>query len=196
MNLIDSEGIEQSLRLLGELVAEHPPQHYVVCGGSSLIALGLIRRITTKDVDVLARVEDGELVCAKPLPPWMSKAIERIGDDLGLKARWFNTGPSDDSFFRHGLPEGLAGRLTTREYGPSLRISFISRVDQIHLKLYAAADQDVGRHFRDLKDLNPTRDELINAARWTRTQDPSEGFCLVLGNILKALGHADLIGQV
>lgn len=196
MSLIDVKALEESLRLLGELVADHPLQHYVVCGGSSLIALGLIRRKTTKDVDVLARVEDGELVSAKPLPPWMLDAIDKIGVDLGLKVRWFNTGPSDDSFFRHGLPEGLAARLTTREYGPSLRISFISRLDQIHLKLYAAADQDAGRHYKDLQDLEPTREELLQAARWTRTQDPSEGFRFVLGEVLKALGHGDLIDQL
>lgn len=196
MKPIDSSTLDEALSLLGELVAGHPPQHYVVCGGSSLIALGLIRRITTKDVDVLARVENGELVCAKPLPPWMVEARKRVEDDLGLKPLWFNTGPSDDSFFRMGLPEGLVDRLTTKEYGPSLRISFISRLDQIHLKLYATADQDAGRHYKDLQDLEPTREELLQAARWTRTQDPSEGFRFVLGEVLKAFGHGDLIDQL
>lgn len=196
MKPLDKSALEEGLRLLGELVLEHPPQHYVVCGGSSLIALDLIRRTATKDVDVLARVEDGELVCAKPLPSWIIEAIHRVGKELGLEDGWFNSDSSDDSLFRLGLPKDLTSRLTTREYGPSLRISFISRLDQIHLKLYAAADQGAGRHFKDLQDLKPTREELLQAARWTRTQDPSEGFRSVLGEALKALGHADLIDTI
>ena len=45
-------------------------------------------------------------------------------------------------------------------------------------------------------ELHPTRDELLAAARWTRIQDPSEGFLFVLGQLLKELGHADLIDNV
>jgi len=37
-------------------------------------------------------------------------------------------------------------------------------------------DQGAGKHEADLRALNPTRDELLAAARWTRTHDPSEGF--------------------
>lgn len=111
---------------------------------------------------------------------------------------WFNTGPSDDSFFRFGFPEGMVDRLVPREYGPykNLRISFISRRDQVFFKLYATADSDMGRHYQDLVDLKPTAEELLAAARWTRTQDPSEGFLFVLGEVLKALGHEPVIAQL
>jgi len=135
-----------------------------------------VRRSTTRDVDVLARVESEGLVTAKPLPDWLIKAVDQVQSDLGLLEKWFNTGPSDDSFFRFGFPEGMADRLTTHDYGPSLRISYISRYDQVFFKLYATADSDQGRHYRDLQDLAPTPEELLAAARWTRTQDPSEGF--------------------
>jgi hypothetical protein len=40
----------------------------VVIGGSALTALGLVRR-ATRDVDVLAIAENGELRLAEPLPP-------------------------------------------------------------------------------------------------------------------------------
>lgn len=196
MKKLDQELLSEALALLAELTEHQPPQHFVVCGGSSLIALGLVRRTATRDVDVLARVEEGSLVTAKPLPDWLVKAVDQVRGDLGLLEMWFNTGPSDDSFFRFGFPAGMAERLVTREYGPSLRISYIARLDQVFFKLYATADNDPGRHYKDLQDLNPTAEELIAAARWTRTQDPSEGFLLMLQGVLKSLGHESLTHQL
>lgn len=195
---INQQILEQALGLLGELLASRgrPAEHFVVCGGSSLLALGLVRRTTTRDVDVLARMEDGQLVQAKPLPDWLLADAEEVREQLNLPEKWFNTGPADESFFRLGFPEGLAERVTTRDYGSKLRISFISRHDQIFFKLYAAADQDTGRHFQDLQDLQPTPDELLAAARWTRTQDPSDGFLYVLGELFKHLGHGNLVDQL
>ena len=70
-----------------------------------------------------------------------------------------------------------------------LALGLVSRRDQILLRLHAAG----GRHLQDLLELKPTAGELLDAARWTRTQDPSEGFRLLLDNMLKFLGHADLI---
>lgn len=198
MKKLDSKLLEEALNLLAELTADQPAQHWVVCGGSSLLALGLVSRPTTRDVDVLARVDDEGLITARPLPDWLAAAAEEVGTQLGLMENWFNTGPSDDSFFRFGFPEGMAGRLIARDYGPdrNLRISFISRRDQVFFKLYATADTDTGRHFQDLKELQPTAEELLAAARWTRTQDPSEGFLFVLGKVLKALDHESLIDEI
>jgi len=190
--------LEEALSLLAESTEEQPEQHWVVCGGSSLLALGLVRCTTTRDVDVLARVEPEGLLTAKPQPEWLASATEQVRKQLGLMENWFNTGPSDDTFFRFGFPEGMTERLTPRDYGPkkNLRISFISRVDQIFFKLYATADSGTGRHYEDLQDLQPTGEELLAAARWTRSQDPSDGFHFVLGEVLKALGHESLIAQV
>lgn len=44
------------------------------------------------------------------------------------------------------------------------------------------------KHLIDLKDLDPTPDELLTAARWTRTHDPSEGYKDELINLLASLG--------
>lgn len=154
--------LADALNLLAESTENHPIQHWVVCGGSSLLALGLVSRTTTRDVDVLARVEADGLITAKPLPEWLVHAAEQVRKQLGLMENWFNTEPSDDSFFRFGFPDGMAGRLITREYGPkhNLRISFISRCDQVFFKLYATADSDMGRHYEDLLDLKPTPEEF------------------------------------
>lgn len=184
------------MSLLGNLMVarKRSPIHLVVCGGSALIALNLVTR-TTKDVDVLATLDDGQLHCARPLPDWLREDANAVRTELNLPDNWLNDGPADENLFRLGLPSGLAGRLVLREFGPVLTVSFISRYDQIHFKLYAAADQG-GRHFTDLKKLSPTADELLAAARWTFTQDVSEGFRQVVGEVLQALGYGNLIDQL
>ncbi|WP_157837036.1 hypothetical protein [Geminisphaera colitermitum] len=198
MNRFGKDTLERALSLLGEVLASrgHPSCHFVVCGGSSLLALGLISHTATRDVDVLARLEARRLVQAKPLPPEIITAADAVRSELNLPADWFNTGPADDSFFLLGFPTGIEDRLTNRSYGPVLTIGFVGRYDQIHFKLYAAADQGPGRHVADLRDLNPTADELLAAARWTCLQDPSEGFLFVLSDLLRHLGHADLAAQL
>lgn len=198
MNRFGKDMLHKALALLGEVLEQenHPPQHFVVCGGSSLLALDLVSRTATRDVDILARFEDRQLIEAKPLPDFVSEAAEAVREELGLPVDWFNTGPADDTFFRFGFPSGIEGRLTPRRYGNCLTISFISRTDQIFFKLYAATDQGPGRHVQDLRDLNPSSEELLEAARWTREHDPSEGFSMVLKQLLNHLGHGEIAEQI
>ena len=74
-------------------------------------------------------------------------AIDAVAPrDLGLEPNWLNPGPT--GLLVHGLPEGFADRLTARDLGKALRVSFASRIDQVFLKLYAAADR---REPRDLR---------------------------------------------
>jgi hypothetical protein len=198
MGQITAITLERSLNLLGELLVarDHPPQHFVVCGGSSLLALGLVSRTTTQDVDILARIEANNIVTPRPLPGWLLAAADDVGTQLNLPTGWLNDQVADETLFRCGLPDGLQQRLTLKSYGPRLSISYISRRDQIFLKLHAAVDRDGGRHLQDLLDLKPAADELFDAAKWTRTQDPSDGYRLLLGEMLKYLGHAELIAQL
>jgi len=184
------------MNLLGNLMVarNRPPLHLVVCGGSALIALKLVAR-TTKDVDVLATIQGGELVCARPLPPWLMEDAQAVQEELKLPDKWLNDGPADENLFRLGLPAGVADRLVLREFGSVLKVSFISRYDQIHFKLYAAADQG-GRHFTDLQKLAPAAEELRAAVIWVFTQDNSAGFRQVLDEVLNALGHGNLIDQI
>ena len=74
-------------------------------------------------------------------------------------------------------------------------VDFAGRFDQIHFKLYAMADGLSGKHEADLRDLQPTEEELLTAARWTLTHDPSDGFRSLLLGALASLGvdDADLI---
>jgi hypothetical protein len=160
----------------------------VVIGGSALTALGLVKR-ATRDVDLLAIAENGELRLAEPLPPTLLAVRAAVAADFGLAENWLNAGPTD--LLKWGLPEAFMSRVVTRSYGTALIVHFASRLDQIHFKLFAMVDHGGGRHEADLRALNPTRDELTAAARWSVTQDPSPGYRTVLVDALRVLGVDD-----
>ena len=190
------EQFETALRLLdGRLaIASAPTYTLVVCGGTALVATNLLQR-ATRDVDIVALADDsGRLMDPAPLPAPLISAAREVADDLGLDDDWLNNGPSsgDGGLFRLGLPQGLAGRLSWRNFGEKLTVAFISRFDQIHFKLYAAVDQFGGYHATDLQALKPTDDELLAAAAWTRTHDPSEGYREGLRTFLKEFGYEHL----
>ncbi|HST54268.1 MAG TPA: DUF6036 family nucleotidyltransferase [Solirubrobacteraceae bacterium] len=187
---IDSaRATDDLLRALGEQLAAHD-QHYslLVVGGSALLALGLVTR-ATRDVDILALIEEKELVSAQPLPAALLDAAHTVARDFGLPDDWLNSGPT--SLLDLGLPEGLYERAQHRDYGPGLEVLFASRVDQIHLKLYATVDQGPGKHLRDLQSLAPTERELLDAADWSQTHDPSVGYRSVLARVLLHFGVDD-----
>jgi Nucleotidyltransferase of unknown function (DUF6036) len=161
----------------------------IVIGGSALLALGLVSR-STQDIDVVALAGGSGLNEALPLPQPLVEARDRVARDFGLPEDWLNSQAAPD-MLRLGLPEGFMDRLTRREYGPSLTVRYASRIDQIHFKLHAAVDRSGGKHFADLRALKPTQDELVAAARWARTHDPSEGFLEMLTAALAYLGVDD-----
>jgi Nucleotidyltransferase of unknown function (DUF6036) len=184
-----SQAADQLLHALGEQLAAHGNRYTLaVVGGSALLALELVSR-ATRDIDVLAIVEDQELVSAQPLPAALLDAAHTVARDFGLSDDWLNPGPT--SLLDLGLPGGFYERAQHRAYGPGLEILFASRVDQIHLKLYATVDQGAGKHLDDLEALAPTDQELIDAARWSRSHDPSEGYLSVLKRVLSHFGVDD-----
>lgn len=186
---ITGETLDVLLGALGEqlgALASHI--EIVVIGGSALTALGLVHR-ATRDVDLLAIAVNGELRLAKPLPDVLLSARAAVARDFDLDENWLNPGPTD--LIKWGLPHGFMARVVTRPYGPALVVHFAGRVDQIHFKLFAMVDQGGGRHETDLRALDPTRAELIAAARWSITQDPSPGYRSVLIEALRYLGVDD-----
>jgi hypothetical protein len=117
--------------------------HLVVIGGSGLIAIDAVAR-ATRDVDVVALEEDGELVSAEPLPAAVRDAAVIVARDLGLEPNWLNPGPTE--LLVHGLPEGFADRLTARDLGKALRVSFASRIgDAMARALSDLGVEDEGR---------------------------------------------------
>lgn len=186
---LDQRYTHELLAALGEqLAARGTRVELAVIGGSALLAIGLISR-PTRDVDVVGLLSAKGLVDPRPLPKPLLAAAARVARDFALPADWLNAAPA--SLLDFGLPEGFVGRLERRDYGPALTVHFASRIDQIHFKLYAMVDQGAGKHEADLRALEPTADELLQAARWTRTHDPSEAFGQELVAALAHLGVED-----
>lgn len=186
---LDKSTLNQALSLLATRLEKESGQkvELIVCGGSALIAAELVSR-TTNDVDILALRKDSLIDC-EPLPEALVHAAEIVRLSLNLPEHWLNTGPAE--LFRMGLPEGFEDRLLSVEYGPMMTVHFAGRLDQIHFKLYAAADRG-GYHVTDLLALKPTEEELLQAARWSRTHDTSGGYLLILKDMLVQLGYPDV----
>lgn len=155
-------------------------------GGGSLLLLGYIER-PTADVDVVGLVEPNGYAKADALPQFLADGVGEVGRALGVGEQWLNVGPA--GLIDFGLPDGTAERVTVRRYG-SLEVHLPAREDLICFKLYAVVDQGPrSKHMDDLRALAPSRDELVTAARWTRTHDPSVGF---LGELRGALAVFDV----
>jgi hypothetical protein len=168
----------------------------VVCGGTALAALGLVMR-TTKDVDILGVVlntPNGLVIQRiKEFPEWLVEAANKVGRDFDLPENWLNLGPA--SQVESGLPEGFEERLVKKRYGKFLTIYFISRIDQIHFKLYAAVDRGE-YHVQDLHTLKPTQEEIEGAAKWVITQDVSDVFKLLLKDFLEVQGYGAIAERI
>ena len=192
----DEKEIEKILSALGEQLdaMNAVVPELVVCGGSALNVLGLVRR-ATKDVDVVAftdRNSEGNvhLKKAEPFPHELEQAAKKVARDFNLPENWLNPGPTSAVDF--GLPDGLMDRVETRRFGKSLTVHFLSRYDQICFKLYAAVDQGIGKHYNDLLLLEPDAGELEKAARWSMTHDVSEGYRENVKDLLRHIGKEDV----
>jgi hypothetical protein len=189
-DIANVEAADQLLSVLGEQLAALGQRfELVVVGGSGLLALGLIER-STRDVDILALRSGDELASARPLPPSLEVARDRVARDFSLPTDWLNPGPT--ALLEFGLPEGFLDRLDRRDYGDALTVYLASRYDQIHFKLYALVDRGPGKHEDDLRALSPTKAELLAAARWSRLHDPSEGYAQILREVPSHLGVDDV----
>jgi hypothetical protein len=189
-NIENQAQAEHLISALGEqLAAAGERFELVVVGGSGLIMLGEIER-STRDVDLVALRNGEELHAAKPLPGPLRRAAERVARDFSLDETWLNGGPT--SLLDFGLPEGFLERLDSRSYGEALVVHFASRYDQIHFKLYAMVDQGgPGKHEQDLRALAPSEAELLAAAHWSQTHDPSDAYRETLLQALHHLGVSD-----
>jgi len=198
MNKIGSDTIKEIFTALDHQISVHngEPVSLIVCGGTALAALGLVSR-TTRDVDILGTVlvtESGLTVRRiKEFPQWLTEAAGKVGRDFDLPKNWLNLGPA--SQVDSGLPEGFEKRLIKRQYGSYLTVYFISRLDQIHFKLYAAVDRD-DYHVQDLIALMPTENEIEMAAKWVITQDISEPFRLILKDFLEMHGYGAVAQRI
>lgn len=184
---------DEALELLGEILESRqcPPRHLVVCGGAALRAAGIVSRVT-RDVDVLAQrgEVDGDLATAWPLPDDLKQAVADVAVELKLPEDWLNAstsmlvGPLED------LPSEVWQEMGERSYGSCLRISYLSRIGLIHLKMQAAVQRSEQRDLEDLRALSPTKNECLRAGQWMeRIASLDEARRDRLANLLKELGH-------
>jgi hypothetical protein len=185
--MFEAENLGEALETLGAVLAERGHAVGVlVVGGSGLLLLGLVQR-PTADIDVVAFAVPSGYTKADNPPVYLATAVQDVGEALGLGPAWLNSGPA--GLIDLGLPEGLERRVTIHHYG-ALEVHVPAREDLICFKLYAAVDQgERSKHFADLQALVPSRAELLAAARWTRTHDPSPGFLVELRRIMTLLGE-------
>ena len=194
---INSQILHKALNMLNELLERHDEKacSFVVCVGSALIATDLVTR-TTKDIDILAQVTSEGIVPLNELPETIRELSEAIGEELNFPKDWFNTGPSlilDVKLPNYGLPDGFKNRLIEYQYGSKLTIFFISRIDQIFFKTYAAVDKGGPTyHSEDLVKLEPSSGEIFQAANWCMSHDPSQPFKISLVQMLEHLGFKDV----
>jgi hypothetical protein len=93
MPSLDQQIVEDSLNLLGELLAARKERliHLVVSGGAALLAAEIVSR-TTHDVDVIAmRGEvDGDILDGHPLPEFFKECVREVAEEKRLRANWLN----------------------------------------------------------------------------------------------------------
>lgn len=192
--LLNPENFEQALQLLGELLTARKTAHYdlVVCGGSALLATGLVSR-STHDVDVLARKNpDGEVFRAHPLPEELLQAAGEVARELGLESHWLNSSASFHFPDFDALPNSFWVDLDIHDFGDCLRVRFVTRSGQIILKLYAALNRAETRDIEDLLALNPDATETEAGLDWLLDSIPGLTHRNRVPELLTALGHDEL----
>lgn len=160
---MDRDQLDEALATLGEVLEDrHQVVHLYVVGGASLQLRSWIER-ATQDVDVMGIRDDGGWRRGDPLPRWFVEEVAAVGAALDLGPTWLNVEPESD--FPH-LPADAIERATIQRYG-GLVLHLAARRELVAMKLNAAADDvPMGKHFQDLVDLDPTPDELVDAAAW------------------------------
>ena len=192
------QSIEEALKRLNAkmVYAGMEPVELVSCGGASLNLMGWVSR-STSDVDIIcaARVDAQGTVTlqrGKPFPPQFTELVAEVGRELGIKPEWLNFGPAP--LVEFGLPPGLERRLKRRSFGRCLALHLVSRLDQVHLKIYAAMDPKtrLETHLGDLLDLEPTEAEAQAAMDWLLSRKTSPAFRRKLKQVLDRIGHEEL----
>ena len=135
----------------------------VVIGGSALVLMGVIARLT-KDVDILAP----ELPLAVREAA-RAFAAERRAAGEDLQDDWLNNGAMS---LGDVLPRGWQARVEVVFTGRAVLLRTLGRADLVKSKLFASADR--GTDLEDCLALAPSAAELAEALPWLDRQDGNE----------------------
>ncbi len=188
--MIALRDLERLLQAVGQLLESRGLEYSVVAVGGGGLLLQRLSVRTTVDLDIVALVRNGSYVKADSLPADLREAVRQVGLAGGVREDWLNS-VAADVMNPPGLPAGFADRAEKLRFG-ALTVHVASRFDLICLKVHAAVDRaPASKHLDDLRLLNPTPDELIEAGRWAMGHDPSPGFRWQLVALLAIFGVDD-----
>lgn len=173
--MIEQKDIDVYLEALGDILdaEETGPVRLFICGSAALMMQGLIKRNRTRDVDCAGFVErvDGALIIERPvLGRPLRDAIHRVARAYSLPETWLSF--QSRMLLENGPPKGLAERLVVRQYGDRLTVMLASRRDMVMFKLKAAISRE--KDITDLVEIEPTDEELRDAADWCIKQGATE----------------------
>ncbi len=188
-SVLTIEFLDELFGAVGAYLAhEGESEAIVVVGGTTLIARGIVLRVT-QDVDVIARAlpQDDGLVLV-PVEPWPSPLVDSVSQvarDFALPADWLNTVIGVQ--WEMGFPPHFESDIDWRTYS-ALTVGFVGRRGLIPLKLFAAVDQGPDSiHWQDLLALRPTLTEIDMAADWVKGQDAGTAFQSFVDQAVKRL---------
>ncbi|MDD2710177.1 MAG: hypothetical protein PHV34_19510 [Verrucomicrobiae bacterium] len=200
-NAINRDRILQALEALGKLMEleEHQPVRLVCCGGAAMNILGTISRLTG-DVDVIciAQLIKGRirLLPGMAVSNEFDKLVGVVARKQGIKETWLNFGPA--SLLEFGLPPGVENRLKRRAFGKRLIVYFVSRMDQVHLKMLAVMNPGKRQmvHLSDLMELKPRANEVKAAVAWLLKRKTSRPYRKSLAEVLDRIGYEQIAQSI
>jgi Nucleotidyltransferase of unknown function (DUF6036) len=152
MNDILAEALTQ---LDVELTSKNLNIEIVICGAYALHLFGYARSEHTLDVDSITQLHSKEI----------KQIIEKIGQKLGIGARWLNDQASTVS-----LPKGIFSRAKPLDRWKSIRASLVSREDLIKMKAsaFSIRRDHTNKDWEDLVLLQPTKAEIESAIEFIK----------------------------
>ena len=164
------------------LTARHKKVDCVIIGGTALVLLGVVTRMT-RDCDVLCPPIDPEIAA---LAVEFAHHRQAMGEPLS--ELWWNNGPSS---LIPILPPGWELRLVNAYLGNALRLMTLGRSDLLSTKVFALCDR--GTDLNDCIALRPTEHELVDLLPWLEVQDLNpqwpEHARAVIADLGRKVGH-------
>ena len=180
------EEIRVPLRTLGAILQDRgTPFELLIVGGGDLLLLGLIDRATA-DVDVIGVKDGSHYQQATELPEPLLNAAADVSDTLGIPAKWINSGPA--SLMEFGLPLGLGGAYRSPHVWRARDPPDVLFRSDLLQALRGHRPRTRRQALPRSGAVGPTKQELLTAAAWARSHDPSEGFRTMLIGCLDRFG--------
>lgn len=135
---------------------------------------------------------EGNVMSTYPLPVPVKQAAAKVATELRLGPDWLNGAASLYGFDLSLLPRSFWQDIDTREYGETLKVSFIGRPGLILIKHSATLNRNQRRDIEDLSKPKPTSTETEQSIRWILQHLLGTTTHPKLHPLLQELGHDDL----